>query len=150
MRLATMIAPREVELRDARYVCPCQEQLLESVLYHWLRRREDEEWLAPASQQLDELLIFGLIEYDEHFGFRLTQFGETELARLWGPGFRPPWVGGWAACSEHGIYDAGPGDPEECPYCVLERDLESVQGGAEPARPWWSRLTPRKGARHPL
>jgi hypothetical protein len=146
VRLATWIAPSTVGLRDTRYVCSCQEQLLESVLYHWLRRREDEEWLAPVSQQIDELWDFGVIEPDEHFGFRLTPFGETELARLWGPGFRPPWVGGWAACSDHGVYDAGPGDPEECPYCVLRRDLEID----EPGRPWWSRLASRNSARHPL
>lgn len=146
MLLAAKIAPREVILRDARFTCSCQEQLLESVLYHHLRRREDGEILAPVSYQLDELAIFGVVESDEYFDCRLTPFGETELARMWGPGYVPPGAGGWAACADHGVYEAGPGARDECPYCVLDRDLESV----DPARSWWSRLGVRKGARHPL
>lgn len=142
--LAARIAPADVDVRDTRTTtCRCRQDILEAVLYGWLEHAPGGRVLAPVTYQLDEMYLFGLVESDGP-DYALTGFGERELARMWGPGITPPWTASsWAMCHDHGIYEAFPGEPSDCPDCPPKTIIEG-----HPA--WWSRLLSSSPRHHLL
>lgn len=118
LRLATWLAPAGVKVHNHRdELCDCWEALLEVVHFGWITFNEHGEPLAPAAQMLNDLWILGAVERETDGGYSLTNWGMQQLARMWGPEIVPPWGGAWSGCTEHGIFEAGPGDSIYCPDC---------------------------------
>lgn len=111
MWLATLIAPDRAAVHD--HVGPIDEELLSAIYWSQIRKGRHGVVLLDVSDWVDELTAAGLVDAYT----RLTTAGEKYLATLWGPGRVPPWSGGYYSCWEHGDYDAGPGDPSDCPKC---------------------------------
>ncbi len=146
LRLATLVAPADVDVRDTlNTLCRCQEPLLEAVFFGWLEHSDDRV-LAPVTYQLDEMYIYGAVEADGP-NYQLTRYAEKQLARMWGPDIAPPWSAGWSSCPTHGLYETLPGDPITCPDCV-RAGHQTITGNT---RSWWSRLALwRRLIRNPL
>jgi hypothetical protein len=100
---------------------PDRQELLEAALYgDLIRDIHTTAWITNAGAvraAMADGLIDKLAVGDGKVEFRLTETGEKELARLWGPDRVPPGKGGYLDCHEHGVYEAGPGDWWACPRC---------------------------------
>ncbi len=121
--LAQLVAPAGSDVHDPDdTLCPGNQELLEAALYGDLRRGPDGGVLLDVTTAVDDLVDFEMLTNTPD-GYRLTELGERELARLWGPGRIPPWSGGYFQCHDHGIYDAAPGDRAGCPSCPPARVL---------------------------
>lgn len=118
LRLAQLAAPAGADVHDPDdTVCPQAQALLEAVLYHDIEiNRHGGAWMR-VTEDLHDLAADGLIEPAQDGDYRLTEQGERELGRRWGDHRVPPWSGGYFGCSDHGVYEAAPGDPEGCPEC---------------------------------
>ncbi len=139
LRLAALLAPAGVEVRDTETtVCACRQDLLEAVFYTQLVTDQRGWLLAPVDDALDELNLAGLINFKDGRPF-LSDQGERELDRLWGPDKVPPWyTTGILSCDDHGYYDAHPGDQIRCPWCPDSKVKKE-------RRQWWRGID-----RHPV
>jgi hypothetical protein len=144
LRLAAKITPPGAEVHDHQArLCDCWEGLLELVQFGRLRVGAGGRLIGPVDGMIEDMYLLGAVELDDAGGCELTVWGMRELARMWGPDTVPPWGRAWLACTEHGIREAGPGEPLRCPECPLETP-------AQPARPWWSWMIPGRMSRYPL
>jgi hypothetical protein len=148
--LAARLAPAGVKVHDpAAGLCDCWEGLLELVCFQWRRQRSPDgadaegEVLALVNVMLDELVALGAATTDGCGGYKLTAWGEGELARMWGPDIAPPWSSPWRMCGDHGIFETFPGDPDRCPDCPQNTTVEG-------RRPWWMWKLDGRMSRYPL
>lgn len=145
--LARLIAPSDAHLHVPYETCPCAQNLMDEILMSRLQPNhpradrfgtgEFTRYWMDVTADVDELVGLGLVEGLDHGDVKLTEHGERELAKLWGPGRVPPWGGGYYSCHDHGQYEAGPGDRLDCPSCLMqEAVIRAVVGGA-PRTPGW-------------
>jgi hypothetical protein len=130
LRLAALIAPAGADVHDPDDTeCPDMTDFLESVLWgHIERHRSGGVWAdnTAIAEDAEELGLIEKADQGNQPPYRLTAAGERALAAAWGPGRVPPWSGGYHGCADHGVYDAGPGDPGGCPQCPTTLPSRSV------------------------
>jgi hypothetical protein len=112
MWLATTIAPAGATVHDR--VGPLDEELLAAICWGHVREAPGDRLLYDAQYEIRDLADAGLVHL---VPLGLTREGEIYLAKLWGDDIMPPGQGGYLGCHDHGVYDAGPGDPWACPNC---------------------------------
>jgi hypothetical protein len=125
MWLATTVAPRSARVCDRDR--PIDEELLSAICWYRIREGAREEVLFDVTAWVDELVLAGLVT---RAPLGLTEAGEKYLARLWGDDVVAPGSGGYYGCHDHGVYDAGPGDPWRCPECPSPRPRKSTLWGS--------------------
>jgi hypothetical protein len=123
---AQVIAPAGSDVHNPdESACPLAEPLLHDVFYHRIRTI-DGRHLLDVTDDLDDLAVFhGLVELRDG-GWVLTDAGERELARRWGPDRVPPWGGGPRSCETHGNFDSEPGEHSGCSGCAYDNRFDRV------------------------
>lgn len=136
LRLAQFVAPHGADVHDPDDTCcPKDQDILNAAFWGDLRLGLNGTVLMDVTEEVDDLISQDLVEPVAGGWWRLTDAGEQELARLWGPGRLPPWSVSWHGCGAHGLYEAHPGEFGGCRECRHEQALQHADSRATS---WWS------------
>lgn len=127
LRLAARIAPAGTHVHDAEEIsCFAVGPILNAVFWGNLATDVEGRQRMDVTTDLDSLYGAGLIEHPRTGLMALTDKGEKELARIWGPGVARPRGGGTFECSQHGEYEVRPGHRFGCPGCIIEKAVQRI------------------------